>query len=77
MWTVQTKDIKVRLFNYNGWEEWADFGSSGVHKQYTIISLSAPRYKWEKVQLKVGNRFINKYRFSHSHDFCFLLDIVM
>merc|ERR1712130_594926 len=40
---VSKEDIKVRFFDYNGWEEWADFGSSGVHKQYAI-SLSAPRY---------------------------------
>merc|ERR1711868_113822 len=40
---VSKEDIKVRFYDYNGWEEWADFGSSGVHKQYAI-SLSAPRY---------------------------------
>merc|ERR1712018_966334 len=28
---VSKEDIKVRLYDYNGWEEWADFGSSGVH----------------------------------------------
>ena len=39
---VSKEDIKVRFYDYNGWEEWADFGSSGVHKQYAI-SLSAPR----------------------------------
>merc|ERR1712227_1046887 len=40
---VSKEDIKVRFYDYHGWEEWADFGSSGVHKQYAI-SLTAPRY---------------------------------
>merc|ERR1719166_809963 len=40
---VSKEDIKVRFFDYNGWEEWADFGPAGVHKQYAI-SLTAPRY---------------------------------
>jgi len=40
---VSKEDIKVRFYDYNGWEEWADFGASGVHKQYAI-SLTAPRY---------------------------------
>jgi len=39
---VSKEDIKVRFYDYHGWEEWADFGSSGVHKQYAI-SLTAPR----------------------------------
>merc|ERR1712110_395461 len=37
------EDIKVRFFDYSGWEEWAEFGASGVHKQYAI-SLTVPRY---------------------------------
>ena len=40
---VSKEDIKVRFFNYNGWEEWADLGPAGVHKQHAI-SLTAPRY---------------------------------
>jgi len=41
---VSKEDIKVRFFDYNsGWEEWAEFGASGVHKQYAI-SLTVPRY---------------------------------
>ena len=40
---VSKEDIKVRFFDYNGWEEWADLGPAGVHKQYAI-SLTAPRY---------------------------------
>ena len=39
---VSKEDIKVRFYDYNGWEEWADFGPAGVHKQYAI-SLTAPR----------------------------------
>ena len=38
---VSKEDIKVRFFDYNGWEEWAD--PAGVHKQHAI-SLTAPRY---------------------------------
>ena len=40
---VSKEDIKVRFFDYSGWEEWAEFGASGVHKQYAI-SLTVPRY---------------------------------
>merc|ERR1719420_206840 len=32
-----------RIFDDSGWEEWAEFGASGVHKQYAI-SLTVPRY---------------------------------
>merc|ERR1711902_384991 len=39
---VSKEDIKVRFFDYSGWEEWAEFGASGVHKQYAI-SLTVPR----------------------------------
>ena len=41
---VSKEDIKVRFFDYSGWEEWAEFGASGVHKQYAI-SLTVPRYR--------------------------------
>ena len=40
---VSKEDIKVRFFDYSGWEEWAEFGAGGVHKQYAI-SLTVPRY---------------------------------
>merc|ERR1719208_421411 len=41
---VSKEDIKVRFFDYNGWEEYADFGPSDVHKQYAI-SFKVPRYQ--------------------------------
>jgi len=41
---VSKEDIKVRFYDYNGWEEWADFGPSDVHKQYAI-SFKVPRYQ--------------------------------
>merc|ERR1712079_636984 len=33
---VSKEDIKIRFYDYNGWEEWADFGATDVHKQYAI-----------------------------------------
>merc|ERR1711874_194454 len=41
---VSKEDIKVRFYDYNGWEEWADFGATDVHKQYAI-SFKVPRYQ--------------------------------
>ena len=41
---VSKEDIKVRFYDYNGWEEWADFGAADVHKQYAI-SFKVPRYQ--------------------------------
>merc|ERR1712073_56396 len=41
---VSKGDIKVRFYDYNGWEEWADFGATDVHKQYAI-SFKVPRYQ--------------------------------
>jgi len=41
---VSKEDIKVRFSDYNGWEEWADFGAGDVHKQYAI-SFKVPRYQ--------------------------------
>merc|ERR1711974_109043 len=41
---VSKEDIKVRFYDYNGWEEWADFGAGDVHKQYAI-SFKVPRYQ--------------------------------
>merc|ERR1712214_182011 len=41
---VSKEDIKVRFFDYNGWEEYADFGPSDVHKQYAI-SFKVPKYQ--------------------------------
>merc|ERR1719512_107710 len=41
---VSKEDIKVRFYDYNGWEEWADFTSADVHKQYAI-SFKVPRYQ--------------------------------
>merc|ERR1711988_1521984 len=43
------EDIKVRFYDYNGWEEWADFGASDVHKQYAI-SFKVPRYQNINIQ---------------------------
>ena len=40
---VSKDDIKVRFYDYNGWEEIVEPGANGVHKQYAI-SLTAPRY---------------------------------
>ena len=37
---VYKEDIKVRFFDYNGWEERADFVSSGVHKQLCHLTVS-------------------------------------
>merc|ERR1712079_287359 len=41
---LSKEDIKVRFYDYNGWEEWADFGATDVHKQYAI-SFKVPRYQ--------------------------------
>jgi len=41
---VSKEDIKVRFYDYHGWEEWADFGAGDVHKQYAI-SFKVPRYQ--------------------------------
>merc|ERR1711874_429215 len=41
---VSKEDIKVRFYDFNGWEEWADFGAADVHKQYAI-SFKVPRYQ--------------------------------
>merc|ERR1719150_2621589 len=41
---VSKEDIKVRFYDYNGWEEWADFGAGDVHKQHAI-SFKVPRYQ--------------------------------
>jgi len=46
---VSKEDIKVRFYDYNGWEEWADFGASDVHKQYAI-SFKVPRYQNINIQ---------------------------
>merc|ERR1712241_610163 len=41
---VSKEDIKVRFYDYNGWEEWADFSAGDVHKQYAI-SFKVPKYQ--------------------------------
>ena len=40
---VARDDIKVRFYDQEGWEDWAEFSSADVHKQYAI-TLRTPRY---------------------------------